>query len=152
MTVDKDGELEMTFVRKRFAIALGAAAALIWCYAAHADDPFYKDKRLSVLINFAAGGSTDIEGRLFARHIAKHMRRTPTSSSRTWTAPAASTAPVISARSRPRTARRSAIWGHPLGQYASDPERFRVDFKSYEFVSYQPGTTVYYTRTDVAPG
>jgi hypothetical protein len=36
--------------------------------------------------------------------------------------------------------------------YALDPERFRVDFKSYEFVAVQPGTTVHFARTDVPPG
>ena len=37
-------------------------------------------------------------------------------------------------------------------RYASNPERFRVDFRSYEFVAYQPGTSVAYIRTDVPPG
>ena len=36
--------------------------------------------------------------------------------------------------------------------YVSDPERWRVDFKAYEFLAYQPGTTVHFVRTDVAPG
>ena len=39
--------------------------------------PFYKGKRLTVLVNYAAGGPTDIEGRLFARHIAKHIEGQP---------------------------------------------------------------------------
>ena len=37
-------------------------------------------------------------------------------------------------------------------RFANNPERFRVDFRSYEFVAYQPGTAVIYVRTDVAPG
>src|SRR4029077_19300545 len=36
--------------------------------------------------------------------------------------------------------------------YVSDPERWRVDFKTYEFIAYQPGTTVHFARTDIAPG
>jgi len=36
--------------------------------------------------------------------------------------------------------------------YALDPERFRVDFKTYQFVATQAGTTVHFVRTDVAPG
>src|SRR4029077_16116576 len=36
--------------------------------------------------------------------------------------------------------------------YVSDPERWRVDFKAYEFIAYQPGTTVHFARTDIAPG
>jgi hypothetical protein len=36
--------------------------------------------------------------------------------------------------------------------YASDPERWRVDFRSYEFVARQPSTTIHFVRTDVPPG
>src|SRR5690348_16332559 len=36
-------------------------------------DPFYRNKRISLLINFAAGGPADIEGRIFARHFARHI-------------------------------------------------------------------------------
>src|SRR5262245_65828021 len=45
--------------------------------------------------------------------------------------------------------------GHHTGmscRRANDPERFRVDFKTYEFFGYQRSTTVSYVRTDVAPG
>src|SRR5206468_8500393 len=45
--------------------------------AAADDDPFYKGKRLNLLINFAAGGPADIEGRLFAKHLAKHIDGAP---------------------------------------------------------------------------
>ncbi len=37
-------------------------------------------------------------------------------------------------------------------RYANNPERFRVDFRSYEFIAYQPGTAIIYMRTDVPPG
>jgi hypothetical protein len=37
-------------------------------------------------------------------------------------------------------------------QYALDPERFRVDFKTCQFVAVHPCTTVHFVRTDVAPG
>jgi len=52
----------------RAVVALCAALAIPTAIA-HADDPFYAGKRLTVLINFAAGGPTDIEGRLFAKHL-----------------------------------------------------------------------------------
>src|SRR5260370_6473619 len=44
---------------------------------ARADEPFYKGKRLTLLINFAAGGPTDIEGRLFAKYLVKHIEGQP---------------------------------------------------------------------------
>jgi hypothetical protein len=36
--------------------------------------------------------------------------------------------------------------------FANNPDRFRVDFRQYEFLAYQPGTTVYFMRTDTPPG
>jgi hypothetical protein len=48
-------------------------ALMVGVANAAADEPFYKGKRLVILINFAAGGPTDIEGRLFARHIVRHI-------------------------------------------------------------------------------
>ena len=42
-----------------------------------AEAPFYKGKTLTILINYAAGGPTDIEGRLIGRHLAKHIPGEP---------------------------------------------------------------------------
>src|SRR5260370_13786496 len=36
--------------------------------------------------------------------------------------------------------------------YVSDPDRWRGDFRKYEFVAYQPGTTVHFMRTHAPPG
>src|SRR5439155_18883871 len=56
------------------AVMLGAAAVLASAaLPAHGDDSFYKGKRLNLMINFAVGGPADIEGRLFAKHLAKHI-------------------------------------------------------------------------------
>ncbi len=56
---------------------LGISALAFSVSHATAQEPFYKGKRLTVMVNFAPGGSTDIEGRLFARHIAKHIDGQP---------------------------------------------------------------------------
>ena len=45
--------------------------------SAHAEEPYYKGKRITVIINFAAGGPTDIEGRIFAKHLSKHIAGQP---------------------------------------------------------------------------
>ena len=56
---------------------LALAALLGLAASAQADEPYYKGKRLTVLINFAAGGPTDIEGRLFAKYLVKHIDGQP---------------------------------------------------------------------------
>ena len=60
-----------------FMLSLVAALAAAPDVASAQSDPFYKGKRLTLLINFAAGGPADIEGRLFARHFGKHIDGAP---------------------------------------------------------------------------
>jgi tripartite-type tricarboxylate transporter receptor subunit TctC len=43
-----------------------------------AEKSFYQGKNVNFIINFAAGGPTDIEGRIVARHLAKHIPGQPT--------------------------------------------------------------------------
>jgi tripartite-type tricarboxylate transporter receptor subunit TctC len=52
------------------AALIAACAILVSASCALAADPFYKGKRLTLVINFAAGGPSDIEGRLLAKHTA----------------------------------------------------------------------------------
>ena len=53
-------------------------AALSLCVtAAAAQQPYYKGKRVSVLINFAAGGPADIESRIFAKYLVRHIDGAP---------------------------------------------------------------------------
>jgi tripartite-type tricarboxylate transporter receptor subunit TctC len=131
-------------------VGLGIAACCV--SNAGAADPFYKGRRLSVMINFAPGGSTDIEGRLFARHIAKHIEGLPSIVVQNMDGAGGLNGAVYLGEVAPKDGTALGYLGGTPWQYASEPERFRVDFKSYEFVSYLPGTTVYYARTDVAPG
>ena len=119
---------------------------------AAAQEPYYKGKRLTVLINFAAGGPTDIEGRLFAKYLAKHIPGQPNVIVQNMDGAGG----VIGAQFVGEVAPKDGtVMGYFAGTswiYVSDPERWRVDFKAYEFIAYQPGTTVHFVRTDVAPG
>ena len=119
---------------------------------AAAQEPFYKGKRLTVLINFAAGGPTDIEGRLFAKHLAKHIEGQPNLIVQNMDGAGG----VVGAHYLGEVAAKDGTcMGYLSGTswiYVSEPERWRVDFKSYEFIAYQPGTTVHFVRTDVPPG
>src|ERR1043166_8848903 len=130
--------------------------ALLGCVAlaasAIAQEPYYKGKRLTVLINFAAGGPTDIEGRLFAKYLGRHIEGAPGVIVQNMDGAGG----VIGAQYLGEVAPRDGTYlGYLSGTswiYVSEPERWRVDFKAYEFVASAPGTTVHFVRTDVAPG
>jgi tripartite-type tricarboxylate transporter receptor subunit TctC len=135
------------------AAFIGAVIALtVTAQAARAEEPFYKGKRLTLLINFAVGGPTDIEGRLFAKYLAKHIEGSPTVIVHNMDGAGG----VVGAQYLGEVAPKDgSYFGYLSGTswiYVSDPDRWRVDFKAYEFVAYAPGTTVHFVRTDVAPG
>src|SRR3954470_15771021 len=136
---------------------LSALLALVLAVAstgAHAQDatPYYKGKRITLLINFAAGGPTDVEGRLFARYLARHIDGAPTVIVQNMDGAGG----VVGASYLGEVAPKDGTYlGYLSGTswiYVSEPERWRVDFKAYEFIAYQPGTTVHFVRTDVPPG
>ena len=139
----------MPLVRAVFALcALVAVAAP----KAHADDPFYKGKRLTVLINFAPGGPTDIEGRLFAKHLSRHIEGQPNVVIQNMDGAGGIVGAKYMGEVAPRDGSIAGYFTGTAFMYALDPERFRVDFKTYQFVATQAGTTVHFVRTDVAPG
>ncbi len=53
-------------------------ALLLATPAMAADKPFYQGKTLRLVIDFSAGGPTDIECRIYARHLKKHLKGDPT--------------------------------------------------------------------------
>jgi tripartite-type tricarboxylate transporter receptor subunit TctC len=54
-----------------------AAAAVVFT-TAPASAQFYKDKTLTLLINYAAGGNADTEARVYQRHLGKYIPGRPT--------------------------------------------------------------------------
>jgi tripartite-type tricarboxylate transporter receptor subunit TctC len=145
----------MPSIRARAGAALSAVIAA-WLATvvpgAAADDPVYKGKRLTVLVNFAAGGPTDIEGRLFAKHIARHIDGEPTMLVQNMEGAGGLVGNSYLGEIAPKDGTMVGYFTGAAWLYATEPNKHRVDFRTYEFVAYQPGTTVYYVRTDVAPG
>ena len=120
--------------------------------AGDAQEPYYKGKRLTVLINFAAGGPADIEGRIFAKHLVKHIDGAPNLVVQNMDGAGGLIGAQYLGEIAPKD---GTVLGALTGTawiYASDPERWRVDFRSYEFVARQPSTTIHFVRTDVPPG
>jgi tripartite-type tricarboxylate transporter receptor subunit TctC len=134
------------------AAALVCAWLLVGAANSLAENPFYQGKRISLLINFAPGGPTDIEGRLFAKHFARHIEGQPSVVIQNMDGAGGVVGAKYLGEVAPRDGTMAGYFTGTAFIYALDPERFRVDFKTYEFVATQPGTTVHFVRTDVAPG
>src|SRR5262245_40448172 len=117
-----------------------------------AQEPFYKGKRLTVLINFAAGGPADIEGRIFAKYLVKHIDGAPSLVVQNMDGAGGLVGAQYLGEIAPKDGTMLGALTGTAWICASDPERWRVDFRSYEFVARQASTTIHFVRTDVPPG
>jgi tripartite-type tricarboxylate transporter receptor subunit TctC len=117
-----------------------------------AETSFYKGKTLTVLINFAAGGPTDIEGRLVARHLGKHVPGQPAVIVQNM--PGAGG--VIGNNYLGEVAKPDGlIMGYFTGQFfnllTADPT-LKVDLSKFPYIASIEGVAVAYVRKDVGPG
>ena len=60
-----------------FRTACLLAVAMLLTPDVRAAEPFYKGKRLTVLIGAASGGPTDIEGRVLTKYLGCHIEGQP---------------------------------------------------------------------------
>jgi tripartite-type tricarboxylate transporter receptor subunit TctC len=139
--------------RQAVVVAVGAAlAAAFGAPGAHAQDAFYKGKHLTLMINFAPGGPTDIEGRLVAKHIAKHIEGEPSIVVQNKDGAGGLVGTNYMGSLAPRDGTMFAYLTSPAWRSVVDPQVYHFDFKTFEFVGLQPGNAVYYVRTDLPPG
>lgn len=114
--------------------------------------PFYEGKTMTFLINYAAGGPTDIEGRIVARHLAKHIPGNPTVVVQNM--PGAGGVTAINFLGE--VAKRDALTvGYFTGVYNHQMMKnpaLRIDLARVPYLASVGSVTVCYIRSDVAPG
>jgi putative tricarboxylic transport membrane protein len=131
-----------------------AALALLTLSAtgAEAQQSFYAGKQITILVNYDAGGPTDFEARLMARHLGKHLAGHPNFIIQNM----GGAAGLIGAKYLGEVATKDgSMMGYFTGttqRYVSNPERFNVDFRTYEFIAVVPSGRIHFMRTDVKPG
>jgi tripartite-type tricarboxylate transporter receptor subunit TctC len=133
-------------------IALLTVASFASVSPARAGAPFYQGRTLTLLINFAVGGPADVEGRLFAKYIGRHIAGHPNVLVQNMEGAGG----VVGAKYLGSVAPKDGtVVGYFTGtgfMYALDPSRFNPGLEKYDFVAIQGGATVTYVRTDVPPG
>ena len=114
--------------------------------------PFYQGKTLTFIINFAAGGPTDIESRIFAKHLSKHIPGQPAVVVQAMGGGGGLTAVnYIGEVSKPDGLTVAYFTGSLFQHQIKDPA-LRVDIGKFGFVTGVQGVTVSYIRSDVGPG
>ncbi|MBI4529813.1 MAG: hypothetical protein HY695_38940 [Deltaproteobacteria bacterium] len=117
-----------------------------------ADTPFYKGKTLTVIINYAAGGPTDIEGRLVMRHLARHIPGQPTIVvSNMAGAGGAVGNNYLGEVAKPDGLTMGYFTHQFLNSLTSNPS-LRVDLSKFAYLASVEGVSVGYIRRDTPPG
>ena len=62
---------------KHSTLGIMAVAAATVGLNATADAQYFKGKRVNIIINYGAGGNTDIQGRMVMRHMKKYIKGNP---------------------------------------------------------------------------
>src|SRR5919106_2350437 len=114
--------------------------------------PFYQGKTLNIVINFAAGGPTDIESRIFAKHLSRHIPGQPTITVQNMGGGGGLIAVnYIGEVAKPDGLTAAYFTGALFQQQIKDPA-LRVDLSKFGFITGVHGVTVSYIRSEVPPG
>jgi tripartite-type tricarboxylate transporter receptor subunit TctC len=132
--------------------AIFGFCVLVLCGTADAAEPYYKGKQLTLLIGSGAGGPTDIEGRLFAKYLGRHIDGHPNVIVQNKSGAGGLIGPTYLGEVAPKDGTVLGYFSGTAWNYVNNPQHWRVDYKTYEFIAYQAGTTIDFVRTDVPPG
>ena len=112
-----------------------AALALALCASPAAAQTFYAGKTLSILVNYDAGGPTDIEARVLARHLGKHIPGNPRLVVQNMPGAGSLTSVLWLENVAPRDGTTMLIFNHGLiGDSVLSPEKVRVDFRRFAWL------------------
>jgi tripartite-type tricarboxylate transporter receptor subunit TctC len=113
---------------------------------------FYQGKTLNIIINFAAGGPTDIESRIYAKHLTKHIPGQPAIVVQAMGGGGGLTAANYLGEVVKPDGLTAAYFTGSLFQHQIKDPALRVDIGKFGFITGVQGVTVSYIRSDVPPG
>jgi tripartite-type tricarboxylate transporter receptor subunit TctC len=113
---------------------------------------FFAGKTLTILVNYDAGGPTDIEARVLGRHLGKHLAGNPGVVIQNMGGAAGLVGAKYLGEIAPRNGLMMGYLTAAAHRYVANPDQFKIDFRTYEFVALVPSGRIHYMRADVAPG
>jgi hypothetical protein len=131
---------------------IALTACLVSQSLAHAQSPFYLGKQLTILINLSAGGPTDTEARLLARHIGKHIPGNPAIVPRNMTGAGGMVAANWLGQVAPPDGLTLGFMTSVPSASAAAVPSLKVDITKYAFAGTGSGVSVTYARKDTGGG
>ena len=136
--------------RSLFAIAIGVISMITGATAA--ERPYYQGKNVTFFINFSAGGPTDIEGRIVARHLARHVPGNPAIVVQNMSGGGGVTGINFLGERAKQDGLTLGYFTGPYNHQMMKSSTLRVDLMKVPFIASVQGVTVCYIRSDVPPG
>jgi tripartite-type tricarboxylate transporter receptor subunit TctC len=134
----------------RAATGAIALAAMVAGGAAHAQ--FYKGKTITIIINYPAGGPSDIEGRIMAKYLPDHIPGKPTIIIKNISGGSGLIGSnYLGEVAKPDGMTAGFFTWSPTQELLNDPG-LRVKFSAFPIVAAVKNPVVYYIRTDTPPG
>ncbi len=134
--------------RTRAVVVALAAFAAVPARAAE----FYAGKTLNFVINFTAGGPTDLEGRLAAKYLARHIAGSPNVVVRNMAGAGGAIGVNWLGEIAQPDGTNVGFFTSLASSAAIAAPSIRVDTSKFVFVAGGPGVSIAYARTDIAPG
>ena len=117
-----------------------------------AERPYYQGKNITFFINFSAGGPTDIEGRIVARHLARHIPGNPVILVQNMSGGGGVTGINYLGEVAKHDGLTLGYFTGPYNHQMMKSTTLRVDLMKVPFIASVQGVTVCYIRSDVPPG
>ena len=139
-------------------LAIPTAVLLLWSLPLFApavqaaERPYYQGKNITFLINYAAGGPTDIEGRIVARHLARHIPGNPAVIVQNMPGAGGVTGINFLGEVAKRDALTLGYFTGPYNHQMMKNPSLRIDLMQVPFIASVGSVTVCYIRSDVPPG
>lgn len=140
-------------MKLRYLLAMAPLVATAPVVAQTADvADLYRGKTVTFLINFTPGGSTDVEGRVLARHLGNHIPGKPAVVVQNMGGAGGSIGTNYLGQVAKADGLTMGYLTASVGKQALGEADLKVDLKGLEFLGNVPDVNVTYIRTDVKPG
>ena len=139
-------------VIERYFLWVLISSMILSAAAYAAERPYYQGKNITFLINFSAGGPTDIEGRIVARHLAKHISGNPTIIVQNMAGAGGVTGINFLGEKAKGDGLTMGYFTGPYNHQMMKSVSLRTDLMKVPFIASVGSVTVCYIRSDVPPG
>lgn len=138
------------FTASTFAIFAGALA--FTGVASSANAQFFKGKRVNIIINYGAGGNTDIQGRMVMRHMKKYIPGEPRLVFRHVSGAGGVVGANFLGEAGKKNGSMMGVFTIPIMSQVMKGPELRVDLSAFHYVGAIGQQTISHIRKDAIPG